>query len=276
MAIKSQADFDDQIIRMSQIPSELAVLPINDAVVFPLMTIPLLLNDPKLLRLADEALADQKIIGVFTQTDPGEGQANPDEIYKVGTAVHIQKMIRFPNGEMRLLGQGITRIKILEISQKEPYMRAKVDVLEEVDDQSELLRAYLKTVVNSFSKVVDASEELPEELKIILNNLTEAGRVADVIATHLKVDLSLKQKLLEEADVLNRLKLLSEYVNDELGVLRLGQKLQSDVKKAMDREQREYYLRQQLRAIKRELGEEDDRTLEIDELRDKITEGQLS
>ncbi len=276
MAIKSQADFDDQIIRMSQIPSELAVLPINDAVVFPLMTIPVLLNDPKLLRLADEALADQKIIGVFTQTDPGEGQANPDEIYKVGTAVHIQKMIRFPNGEMRLLGQGITRIKILEISQKEPYMRAKVDVLEEVDDQSELLRAYLKTVVNSFSKVVDASEELPEELKIILNNLTEAGRVADVIATHLKVDLSLKQKLLEEADVLNRLKLLSEYVNDELGVLRLGQKLQSDVKKAMDREQREYYLRQQLRAIKRELGEEDDRTLEIDELRDKITEGQLS
>jgi ATP-dependent Lon protease len=276
VAIKSQADFDDQIIRMSQIPKELAVLPVNDAVVFPLMTVPLLLNDPKLLRLADEALAHQKIIGVFTQTDQGEKKGNLDEIYKVGTAVHIQKMIRFPNGEMRLLGQGVTRIKILEIAQKEPYMRATIDVVEEVDEQSELLRAYLKTVVNSFSKVVDASEELPEELKIILNNLTEAGRVADVIATHLKIDLALKQKLLEEANVLNRLKLLSEYVNDELGVLRLGQKLQSYVKKAMDREQREYYLRQQLRAIKRELGEEDDRTLEIDELKNKIDEGPLS
>ena len=276
MALKNPSDFEDHLIRLSRIPKELAILPINDAVVYPLMKVPLLLNDPKLLRLADEALADHKVIGAFTQTDPEEGKPGPEGIYKVGTAIHIQKMIRFPNGEMRLLGQGVTRIRIVSIAQREPYMRAKVEVLEEVEEQSELLRAYLKTVVNSFSKVIDASESLPEELKIIIDNLDEPGRIADVIATHLKIDLPFKQKLLEEINVVERLKLLSKYINEELEVLRLGQKLQSDVKKAMDRDQREYYLRQQLRAIKRELGEEEDRTLEIDELRDKIAGTKLS
>ncbi len=276
VALNNVTEFEDQFVRLSRIPKELAVLPINDAVVYPLMKVPLLLNDAKLLRLADEALADQKVIGAFTQTDPEEGKPGPEGIYKVGTAVHIQKMIRFPNGEMRLLGQGVTRIKILSVTQREPYMRARVEVLEEIEDHSELLRAYLKTVVNSFSKVIDASENLPEELKIIIDNLHEPGRIADVIATHLKIDLPFKQKLLEEARVVERLKLLSKYINDELEVLRLGQKLQSDVKKAMDREQREYYLRQQLRAIKRELGEEDDRTLEVDEIRSKIDQSMLS
>ncbi len=167
-------------------------------------------------------------------------------------------------------------LEFVEITQKEPYIRARIEVVDEIEDQSELLRAYVKTVVNSFAKLVDASENLPEELKIIISNLDEPGRIADVIATNLKVDLSIKQKLLEESDVLERLKLLSQNINDEIEVHRLGQKLQSDVKKEMDREQREYYLRQQLRAIKRELGEEDDRTLEIDELKSKIDEAGLT
>jgi ATP-dependent Lon protease len=276
VAIKNQLEFEDELIQLSQIPKELAVLPINDAVVFPLMMVPLLLNDPSLLRLADEALADQKIIGAFTQLNPTEGKPGPEDIYKIGTAVHIQKMIRFPNGEMRLMGQGLTRIRISEMTQAEPYMRARIESVEEIEEDSDLLKAYIKTVTNSFSKVIDESENLPEELKIIINNIKEGGRIADVIATNMNIDLERKQALLEEADVLKRFKLLSNYLSDELEVVRLGKKLQSDVKKEMDREQREYYLRQQLKAIKRELGEEDDRTIEIDELRDKITEASLS
>ena len=276
MAVKKQLEFEDELIQLSQIPKELAVLPINDAVVFPLMMVPLLLNDPNLLQLADEALADQKIIGAFTQIDVNDGQPGPEEIYKIGTAVHIQKMIRFPNGEMRLMGQGVTRIKIAEMTQSNPYMRARVETVDELEDDSDLLKAYIKTVSNSFAKVIDESESLPEELKIIIGNIKEAGRIADVIATNLDIDLERKQMLLEEADILKRFKLLSNYLSDELEVVRLGKKLQSDVKKEMDREQREYYLRQQLKAIKRELGEDDDRTLEIDELRDKIAEAKLS
>ncbi|MBP2680977.1 MAG: lon, partial [Candidatus Krumholzibacteriota bacterium] len=170
-ALNNTAEFEDHLVRLSRIPKELAILPINDAVVYPLMKVPLLLNDPKLLKLADEALAEERVIGAFTQIDPEEGKPGPEGIYKVGTAVHIQKMIRFPNGEMRLLGQGVTRIKILSVTQREPFMKAKVEVLEEVEEPSELLKAYLKTVVNSFSKVIDASESLPEELKIIIDNL---------------------------------------------------------------------------------------------------------
>jgi len=277
VAIKKTLDFEDELIQMSQIPKELAILPINDAVVFPLMMVPLLLNDPNLLQLADEALADQKIIGAFTQKTPEQDKPGPDDIYGIGTAVHIQKMIRFPNGEMRLMGQGVTRIRILELTQTEPYIRARIEVMDEGEEApSDLMRAYMKTITNSFSKVIDESEGLPEELKIIIGNITDPGRIADVIATNLNIDLERKQQILEELDVLERLKLLSNVLSDELDVLRLGKKLQSDVKKEMDREQREYYLRQQLKAIKRELGEEDDRTLEIDEIREKIAEAGLT
>jgi ATP-dependent Lon protease len=261
---------------MSQVPSELAIVPINDAVVFPLMMVPLALNDPDLLRLADETLAEHKIIGAFTQRETEVDKPAPEQIYQVGTAVHIQKMIRFPNGEMRLMGQGLSRIRVVEILQVNPYMKAKVEVLEEVEQESDVLKAYISMVNNTFSKIVDESENLPDELKIILSNLKEAGRIADVIATNLNLDLERKQKLLEQQDVLERLKLLSGYLTDELEVLHLGKKLQSDVKKEMDREQREYYLRQQLKAIKRELGEEDERMVEIEELRAKIEQASLT
>ena len=276
MSVKKPIEFEDSLIHLSQIPKELAILPINDAVVYPLMMVPLLLNDTNLLKLADEALADQKIIGAFTQKDPDLNKPGPGDIYKTGCAVHIQKMIRFPNGEMRLLGQGVTRIKIVRITQEDPYIRAKIEILEEEEEPSDLLKAYIKTVSNTFARIVDESEGLPEELKFIIGNLKEGGRIADVIATNLNLALERKQKLLEEPNVLSRLKLLSDYLSDELEVLRLGKKLQKDVKKEMDREQREYYLRQQLKAIKRELGEEDDRTVELDELRDRIQEAELS
>jgi ATP-dependent Lon protease len=274
--LKTNGDFEDQLVQLSQVPSELAIIPINDAVVFPLMMVPLALNDPDLLRLADEALAEHKIIGAFTQRESEVDKPAPEQIYNVGTAVHIQKMIRFPNGEMRLMGQGLSRIRLVEVTQVSPYMKAKVEVLEEVEKESDVLKAYISMVNNTFSKIVDESENLPNELKIILSNLKEGGRIADVITTNLNLDLDRKQKLLEQEDVLERLKLLSTYLTDELEVLHLGKKLQSDVKKEMDREQREYYLRQQLKAIKRELGEEDERMIEIDELRAKIEQAKLT
>ncbi len=276
MAKSSNLDFEEQIGKLSEVPGELAILPISDAVIFPLNLVPLILNDPDLLKLADEALADHKIIGAFTQKNTDVSRPGPADIYQVGTAVHLQKMIRFPNGEMRLMGQGINRIKIKDILQMEPYMKASIDVLSEVEDRDELIKAYVKTVTNSFSRIIDESENLPDELKIIMESLKEGGRIADVISSNLDMDLDKKQKLLEETDVLVRLKLLSKYLMDELEVLQLGKKLQSDVKKEMDREQREYYLRQQLKAIKRELGEDDDRTLEIEDLRERIHEANLS
>ena len=113
LKIGNQLDFDDLMIQMANIPKELAILPVNDAVVFPLMMVPLILRDPNLLRLADEALAEHKIIGAFTQQNQEADHPGPQDIFKIGTAIHIQKMIRFPNGEMRLLAQGISRIRLI-------------------------------------------------------------------------------------------------------------------------------------------------------------------
>ena len=270
MKLKTGRDFEDQLVQMSQVPSVLPIVPINDAVVFPLMMVPLVLNDPDLLRLADEVLAEHKIIAAFTQKSSGVERPEPDDIYQIGTAVHIQKMIRFPNGEMRLMGQGLSRIRLVEVTQTKPFLRGRVEILQEIEEESDVLKAYIKTVNNTFSKIIDESENLPEELKVIISNLKEGGRIADVIATNLNMDLERKQKLLELDDVLERMKLLAKYLQDELEVLQLGKKLQSDARKEMDREQREYYLRQQLKAIKRELGEDDDRMMEIEELWAKI------
>jgi ATP-dependent Lon protease len=276
LKIGNALDFDDLLVQMGKIPAELAILPINDAVVFPLMMVPLILRDSNLLRLADEALAEHKIIGAFTQRNQETDHPGPEDIFDVGTAVHIQKMIRFPNGEMRLLAQGISRIKLTQVTQTSPYLRGRVEIIEEEENGGDKEKAYKQTVVRTFSKMVDDTDGLPDELKIIVSNIKEGGRLADVIATNLSVDLERKQKLLETNKSLDRLKLLSKYLADEMEVLQLGKKLQADVKQEMDREQREYYLRQQLKAIRRELGEEDDRTLETEELREKIEMAKLS
>ena len=257
MKIGNTLDFDELIVQMSSIPSELAILPVNDAVVFPLMMVPLILRDSNLLKLADEALAEHKIIGAFTQENQDTDHPGPEDIYRVGTAIHIQKMIRFPNGEMRLLAQGISRIRLEHVTQVVPYLRGKVEVIKDDEEESsEALKPYMQNVIRTFTKMIDESENLPDELKIIISNVTEGARLADVVATNLNIQLDQKQRLLEETDVRERLNLLSKYLLDEMEVVRLGQKLQADVKKEMDREQREYYLRQQLKAIRRELGED--------------------
>jgi ATP-dependent Lon protease len=272
---KSNVEFDEPGVHTSNIPGELAILPINDAVVFPLMMVPLILRDPNLLRLADEALAEHKIIGAFTQKNQETEQPGPEDIYNIGTAIHIQKMIRFPNGEMRLLAQGIARIRVSDVTQVVPYLKGRVTVLEEIERDSDLHKAYMQNVIRSFTRMVDDSETLADELKIIVNNIKEGGRLADVIATNLNIELDRKQKLLEEVDTTERLKLLARYLADEMEVQKLGKKLQADVKREMDREQREYYLRQQLKAIRRELGEDDDRTVDTEDLRAKIDAANL-
>jgi ATP-dependent Lon protease len=170
----------------------------------------------------------------------------------------------------------VSRIELTEVTQVAPYLKGRVRVLDESNDDADAIKPYMQTVVRSFNRMVDESDTLADELKIIAANVKEGGRLADVIATNLSIELERKQSLLEEVDVVERLKLLSKYLLDELEVMKLGRKLHADVKKEMDRDQREYYLRQQLKAIRRELGEEDDRTLETEELRTKIEEAQLS
>ena len=264
-----------------QIPSELAVLPVSDAVIFPYMMVPLVLSDSDLLQLADDVLADNRVLGAFTQLPESDDEeddddSNPEaELYEIGTAVVIQKMLRFPDGNMRLLGQGIARIRRQRTLRTEPYMVAEIEVLEEPEPDDARTMAYMRGVANNFVKIVDASENLSDELKIVSMNLDEPGRLADMVATNLDISVVEKQQVLESLDPRRRLEILSRTVLRELEMVELGEKLQSRVRKEIDKEQREYYLRQQLKAIQRELGDTDQNSVELDELREKIETAEL-
>ena len=261
------------------LPRELPILPISEAVIFPSMMVPLVLSDANLVRLADDCLAGDKILGAFTQRDLEEDEEDElddsELIYRVGTAVKIQKMLRFPDGSMRLLGQGVARCRIKKFVSDEPYMKAAVELVQEQQEDDSRTLAYMRGVANNFMKIVDASESLSEELKVVVMNIDEPGRLADLIATNLDIDVADKQEILEEGSARRRLQLLSKMVMRELDVLELGQQLQSSVRKSIDKDQREYYLRQQLKAIQRELGDYDEGSVELDEVRERIDESDL-
>jgi ATP-dependent Lon protease len=273
------ADNDQDLMELEYsgeilLPREMPILPISEAVIFPAMMVPLVLSDANLVKLADDCLAGDKILGAFSQRDIAD--EDPDDvddkdlIYRVGTAVKIQKMLRFPDGSMRLLGQGIARCRIKKFVASEPYMLASVELIEEDNQDDSRTLAYMRGVANNFLKIIDASETFSEELKVVVMNIDDPGRLADLIATNLDVEVAEKQKMLEEKSPRKRLQMLSKVVMRELDVLELGQKLQTRVRKSIDKDQREYYLRQQLKAIQRELGEVDEGSVELDDLRERI------
>ena len=254
---------------VGDIPEELAVIPINDGVVFPYMLVPLILTDENLISLIDEALGEIKIIGVFTQKDPSEPSPGPDAIYHTGCAMLIQKMARFPDGHIRIIGQGLTRIEVRNFTDDPPMMRAIVSPLEEREDGRRKSRAMMLNVVNAFSRLVDVSESYPDELKGIIAGVREPGRLADLVAANVNTGIEEKQIALEMLDPVKRLHHVYGLLNSELEIARMGEKIRQDVRHEMDREQREYYLRQQIKVIQKELGEEDS-SVELDELRVRI------
>ncbi len=262
-------DSGEHRIVLEEIPEELAVIPINDGVVYPYMLIPLILTDDNLIRLIDEALADRKIIGVFTQKDQEVANPGTEDIYQTGCALLIQKMGRFPDGHVRIVGQGLSRIRIVRFTDDFPFMRARVEILEEEESEDDRTKALMRNVINAFFRIVDSSESYSDEIKGVVSNIKEAGKLTDMLAANLNIEISKKQQVLETIDPSERLSLIYEYVSNELEILKIGEKIKKDVRKEMDREQREYYLRQQIRAIQRELGE-DDATVELEELKEQV------
>jgi ATP-dependent Lon protease len=273
--VRTVIDSGEQRVVLEEIPEELAVIPINDGVVYPYMLIPLILTDENLIRLIDEALADKKIIGVFTQKDQEVANPGTDDVYETGCALLIQKMGRFPDGHVRIVGQGLSRIRIKRFTDDFPFMRASVEILEEGKSDDDRTKALMRNVVNAFHRVVDSSESYSEEIKGIVSNIKEAGKLSDMLAANLNIEIAEKQQVLEAIDPSERLALIYGYVNNELEILKIGEKIKKDVRKEMDREQREYYLRQQIKAIQRELGE-DDATVELEELKEQVEQKDMT
>ncbi|MEE8374442.1 MAG: endopeptidase La [Dehalococcoidia bacterium] len=257
------------------VPEELPLLPSREMVVYPSLLIPLVASEEHTIRLIDEAATGDKMLGIFAQRQ-GVEEPPPANLYAIGTAAVIAKMFKMPDGTIRALLQGISRIRLREIVQTEPYVKAKIEVIkEEAIEKSTEIEALLRNLQSQFQKVVTLSPNLPDELSLAAASITDPGTLSDFLAAHINLKLEESQDLLETLDIPARLQKLSPFVNRELEILELGTKIQSQVKTEMDKAQREFFLREQLKAIQKELGEVDERTVEINQLRQRLEEAKL-
>ncbi|HVP56599.1 MAG TPA: endopeptidase La [bacterium] len=259
-----------EVAEQPKIPAELGIIPLRDTVIFPYMIAPLVIGRTRSLRLVDEASNGDRIVGLATQTRPDTESPSPADLHAIGTAATILKMLKFPDGSTRILVQGLSRVRIKTYSQQEPFLRAKVEAVPEMPDGGVEIQALLRSISDIFGKIVSLSPHLPDELQVAVMNIDNPSRAADLIASNINLSTQEKQSILETFDTKQRLEKLFGYLNRELQVLELGSKIQSQVKTELDKTQREYYLREQLKAIRRELGETDERTVEIEELKEKI------
>ncbi len=259
--------------RPLNLPDELPILPLRDTVLFPNSFMPLAVARESSVRLIDEAISGGKLIGVFTQRDASIEEPQQEDLYSIGTASHIHKMFKLPDGSLRLIVQGLARLHLDEVSTAKPYLRAHVSLAPETGADAEHLEidAMLRNIRTNFQQVVSLSPLLSDDLQTLSTNITDAGRLADFIASSLTtISTAVKQEVLETLDVRMRLDALNRILIKELEVLELGSKIQSQVQSEVGKNQREYFLREQLKAIQKELGEGDDQTRETEELRDKI------
>jgi ATP-dependent Lon protease len=225
------------------------------------------------VRLIDDAIANGKMIAVFTQRDPAVEEPKREDLYPVGTATHIHKMFKLPDGSLRLIVQGLARLTLDEVVQTEPYLRARVNTaVDDLKDADRLeIDALARNIKTNFQQVVSLSPLLSDDLQTLAMNITEPGRLADFIASSLStISTAVKQEVLETLDIRARLDNLNRILIKELEVLELGSKIQSQVQSEVGRNQREYFLREQMKAIQKELGEGDDQTKDIEELTEKI------
>jgi len=253
------------------IPDVLGILPLRGTVIFPQAVTPLAVGRPGSVRLVQEALQGSRIIGAAMQRDPAADDPRAQGLHAIGTVILIHKAMKQPDGTLRLVVQGLSRFRIADVLQEAPFLRARIQRL--VDDAPSTLEveALARTASTLFQKVVSLSPTLPDELANILGAAEAPGVLADLIAGSLpSLPTALRQELLETVGVAERLQRLVAALTKEAEVLELGSKIQSEAQSEMSKSQREYYLREQMKAIQKELGDGDDRTQEIDALRKKI------
>jgi ATP-dependent Lon protease len=259
--------------RPVQVPPELPVLPLRDTVLFPNSFMPLAVAREPSVRLVDEANAAGRLIGVFTQKEAATEEPLQEDLYPVGTVTHIHKMFKLPDGSLRLIVQGLARVTLDHVVQTRPYLRAGVTVAEDqLRDEDHLeIDALQRNIKSNFQQVVSLSPLLSDDLQSLAANITDPGKLADFIASSLTtIGTPIKQEILSTLDVRARMDALNRILIKELEVLELGSRIQSQVQSEVGKNQREYFLREQLKAIQKELGEGDEQAKEIEELRSKI------
>ncbi|MDR3707679.1 MAG: endopeptidase La [Capsulimonadaceae bacterium] len=262
------------------IPEVLSILPLRDMVVFPVLVSPIAVSRESSIQLVDEAVgAGNRIIGVVGMPDPMVESPTAKDISPIGTAVVIRMMAKAPDG-VKMIVQGLVRVEILEVIQEQPFFKARVKVLEDVvpegAEAAVEIEALRRQIASVFQRIVQLSQNLPDELTSLSTAIESPGHMTDLIAAHLAIATSEKQKIIEKVDLRERMQDLLSILTREVQVLELGSKLQNQVSTEINKTQRDYYLREQLKAIQKELGDGDERTAEIDELTQKVQDAGMT
>jgi ATP-dependent Lon protease len=266
---------DIEVGGVRQLPDRVGVLPLRDMVTFPEMLVPLNVGQPRSIELVNDVLRGDRSIVMVASRKPEEEEPGPEDLYDVGVMGVVARMIRVPDGTLRVLIQGGQRVRVVQWLATDPYLVAEVAEAPDVVRQTPELVALMRHVQQTFTDIVSEVPYLPEELQIMVTNVEDPSVLTHLIAGALRLKTEEKQALLEELDVSKRLRRLSEILARELEVVALGSKIQSQVQSELEKGQREYFLRQQLKAIQEELGESDEVQAEVNELREQLAAIQL-
>ncbi len=254
----------------SEVPEVLPILPLRGAVVYPQTGTPLTVGQPRSIRLVDDVVSGNRLLGLVAAKDPELETPGPDDLYRVGTLATIHRLFRAPDGTIRLLVQGLRRIRVVEFVQEDPYLVARVEPLPEVVEESLEVEALARNVRQQFRRIAELVSSIPQELVNSILALEDPLQTAYTVANFQRMSLEDAQAILELDSVADKLRRLVGILTREVEVLELGQKIQNEARSEIEKMQREYFLREQLKAIKRELGEEDEQAAEVREFREKI------
>jgi len=259
-------DFSDS--ENMKIPEVLPMMAVRDVVIFNYMIIPLFVGRPNSVEAVGEALKKDKLLMLVTQKDSTQDNPESDDLYSVGMVCMVMRTLKLPDGRLKVLVQAASKARIQEYVQKEPFYQVKVEVLQEIEPEKITIRieALMRTVREQTEKIMSLRGILSADLMTIINNIEEPGRLADLVGSNLRLKVAESQTILEEIDSVARLKLVNDLLTKELEVTTVQAKIQSDAKEEMGKSQREYYLREQLHALQKELGDGDERVQEIEDL----------
>lgn len=259
------------------IPSDdLPVLPLRGVVVYPMMWLPLPVGQRRSIKLVEDNLPENRIIALITSKDQELEKPGPDQIHRIGTAAQVHRVLRTPDGTMRLLVQGMERIRVVEYVQEDPYLRARVEVIPEEIEENLELEAIMRAVQELFRQLIELEPQMPDELAVMAMNVENARQLAYLVAGSMRIDVDEAQRLLELDSIYDKLLRLTQLLHKEVEVLELGRKIQSEAQGEMERMQRDFFLREQMKAIQKELGEEDEQTSDIRELEERIAAAGMS
>ena len=264
---------DDQIAQTqppANLPGELPILPLRGMVVFPQTAVPLTIGQQRSINLVDEVVTGDRMIGLVTSKNPDLENPGPDDLYKVGTVGMIHRFFRAPDGTIRLLIQGLSRIRIGEIIQTEPYLKARIEPYPEIIESGIEIEALTRNARDQFQHIAEMIPSIPRELVESIAAIDDPLQTTYTIANFQRMELSDAQSLLEMDSLQEKLLKLVNILTRESEVLDLGQKIQNEAKSEIEKVQREYFLREQLKAIQKELGEGDEQSADIEEFRKKI------